>query len=217
MSAPYYQDDLVTLYNGDCREILPTLTGFDAIVTDPPYGIASIWTGGKGHGWGNAQSEVGSTRNAWDREAPEIVTSLPALAEHSIIWGGNYFPLPPRRGWLVWDKLVRQFTSGHAELAWTTLDQPIRAFNFANGQLASEGKFHPTQKPVSLMEWCIRFLPPTCSTVLDPFAGAGTTLLAAKNEGRRAIGIELDESYCEIAAKRFGQDTLFGTHEEASA
>ena len=86
----------------------------------------------------------------------------------------------------------------------------MRAFNFAHGQLASEGKYHPTQKPVSLMEWCIRFLPPDCATILDPFAGSGTTLVAAKNEGRRAIGIEADERYCDVAVKRLGQDTLFG-------
>jgi site-specific DNA-methyltransferase (adenine-specific) len=95
-------------------------------------------------------------------------------------------------------------------MAWTTLDQPIRAFNFAHGQLASEGKYHPTQKPITLMEWCIRFLPESCRTIVDPFAGSGTTLVAAKNEGRRAVGIEADERYCEVAAKRLTQDTLFG-------
>jgi DNA modification methylase len=126
----------------------------------------------------------------------------------SIIWGGNYFPLPPRRGWLIWDKIVREFSSGHCELAWTTLDQPTRAFSYANGQLATEGKLHPTQKPLPLMSWCLGFLPNSVGLIVDPFMGAGTTLRAAKDRGLRSIGVELDERYCEIAAKRLAQEVL---------
>lgn len=204
----YYQDESVTLYHGDCREVLPSLTA-DAIVTDPPYGLGDLLhSPGNESGkrkWAKFYVEGAPT---WDREAPEIVATLPDLARHAIIWGGNYFALPPRRGWLIWDKIVRQFSSGHAELAWTTLDQPVRAFNYAHGQLASEGKFHPTQKPVSLMSWCIAFLPNDCATILDPFAGSGTTLVAAKRQGKRAIGVELDEAYCEVAARRLSQGVL---------
>lgn len=203
---PYYEDDLVTLYHGDCRNAFTTISG-DALVTDPPYGLGQLL---HRPGSGEWEKHYRDGAPAWDAEAPAIVPTLAELYRHSIIWGGNYFPLPPRRGWLIWDKIVRQFSSGHAELAWTTLDQPVRAFNFANGQLASEGKCHPTQKPVTLMEWCIRFLPDDCRVIVDPFAGSGSTLVAAKNEGRRAIGVELEERYCEIAAKRLAQDTLFG-------
>lgn len=205
---PYYRDEHVTLYHGDCREILPTLARIDAIVTDPPYGLGDRMVGGVSEWptWSSGGRRVGGLK--WDSEAPSIVPSLPSLAQHSVIWGGNYFPLPPMRGWLVWDKVVRKFSSGHCELAWTTLDQPVRAFNFTNGELATEGKLHPTQKPVSLMEWSIRFLPDNCAVIVDPFAGSGTTLVAAKNEGRRAVGVELDEQYCEIAAKRLCQDVL---------
>lgn len=209
MPEPYYSDELVTLYHGDCREVLPTLGEVGAIVTDPPYGLGDKLAGGAGE-WGLWADDTGK-RNpdglTWDREAPEVVASFPTLAEHCIIWGGNYFPLPPRRGWLIWDKIVRNFSSGHCELAWTTLDQPTRAYNFSHGQLATEGKFHPTQKPADLMAWCIGFLP-AGGTIADPFAGSGSTLVAAKRLGRRAIGVELDERYCEIAAKRLAQGVL---------
>ena len=207
--TPYYQDDFVTLYHGDCREILPTLGRVDAVVTDPPYGLGDVLSGGGGK-WGLWDDGSGRTPHGfdWDTEAPEAVAHLPEIADHSIIWGGNYFPLPPRRGWLIWDKVVRNFTSGHCELAWTTLDQPVRAYNFAHGELASEGKFHPTQKPLRLMTWCIGFLPESAALVLDPFAGSGSTLVAAKRLGRKAIGVELDERYCEIAARRLTQGVL---------
>lgn len=203
--TPFYDEDGITIYHGDCREVMDDFPQ-GHLVTDPPYGIASIWVGGRNtHGWSGAHDDA---RTTWDREAPTFVADLPALAEHSIIWGGNYFPLPPARGWLVWDKVVRKFSTGHCELAWTTLDQPVRAYNFANGQLATEGKFHPTQKPLGLMRWCLEFLPDDGLPIIDPFAGSGTTLRAAKDLGRRAVGVEVEERYCELAAQRLSQQVL---------
>ena len=198
--TPYYQDDWVTIYHGDCRELDVTA---DALVTDPPYGLGAIMQGGEVNWplW-EGRSQAGLP---WDDSAPEFVPALAAKFSQVIVWGGNYFRLPPRRGWLIWDKIVREFSSGHAELAWTTLDQPVRAFNYAHGQLASEGKHHPTQKPLPLMRWCISM---TTGAVLDPFMGSGTTLRAAKDLGRRAIGIEIEERYCEIAANRCAQEVM---------
>lgn len=208
MSTPYYSDEWVTLYHGDCRDVLPTISRPSAIVTDPPYGLGDAMTGGVVK-WGLWADETGSRGKGlvWDAEAPAVVASFPELADDCIIWGGNYFALPPVRGWLVWDKIVRKFSSGHCELAWTTLDQPVRAFNFSHGELATEGKFHPTQKPLALMSWCLEFLP-TPGVIADPFAGSGSTLVAAKRLGRKAIGVELEERYCEIAAKRLAQGVL---------
>lgn len=198
--TPYYSDDLVTLYHGDCREVDAWLAA-DVLVTDPPYGLGDKLGGGWAkhglHGYGGL---------SWDAEAPAIVPTLPTRFAESIIWGGNYFPLPLSRGWLVWDKIIRNFTSGVCELAWTSLDQPIKAFNYSHGQLATEGKGHPTQKPVDLMAWCISFV--SLGVVADPFAGSGSTLVAAKRLGRKAIGVELDERYCEIAARRLAQGVL---------
>ena len=106
---------------------------------------------------------------------------------------------------------MRQFTSGHCELAWTTLDQPVRAFNYAHGELATEGKFHPTQKPLPLMRWCVEM---TSGSVLDPFMGSGTTGAAAVGMRREFVGIEIHEPYFDIACERITnaqrQVRLFG-------
>ena len=201
MSEPYYADEFVTLYHGDCREVTEWLAA-DVLVTDPPYGLGDKLSGGWAKYWG--LHEYGGL--SWDAEAPAIVPTLPAQFAESIIWGGNYFPLPLSRGWLVWDKILRNFTSGVCELAWTSLDQPIKAFNCSHGELATEGKEHPTQKPLRLMSWCLSFLPD--GSVADPFAGSGSTLVAAKAQGRHAFGVELDERYCEIAATRLAQGVL---------
>ena len=191
-----------TLYLGDCRDVLPTLGKVDLVCTDPPYGLGDKLSTTSGVGaWGKLHIAGG---HAWDQSIPENIAEVVAAGSDAIIWGGNYFALPPMRGWLLWDKIVREFTSGHAEMAWTTLNQPVRAFNFAHGQLASEGKEHPTQKPLRLMKWCIGFLP-DAQTILDPFMGSGTTGVAAVQMGRDFIGVEREERYFDIACRRIEQ------------
>jgi len=188
-----------TLYLGDCREILPLLPKVDAVVTDPPYGIAAVWKGGFGNGWARAQAQA-QTRNQWDAEAPsgEFLALMNARASQSIIWGGNYFELPPSRGWLVWNKPERGFSLSEAELAWTSVDTVVRVFD---GVRSDPGREHPTQKPLSVMQWCVERLP-KARTILDPFMGSGTTGVACAKLGRRFIGIELEPRYFDIALKR---------------
>jgi site-specific DNA-methyltransferase (adenine-specific) len=191
-----------TLYLGDCREVLPTLAKVNALVTDPPYGIAHKWKGGFSgkHGWGNsgAQAEL---RNEWDGQPLDADTINPLLssAEQHVIWGGNYFPLPPSRCWLVWNKPERGFTLAEAELAWTSMDACVRVFD---GNRSDQGRVHPTQKPVALMEWCLKFAK---GIILDPFMGSGTTGVACMNLGRKFIGIEIEPKYFEIACERIEQ------------
>jgi site-specific DNA-methyltransferase (adenine-specific) len=199
---PYYQDSAVTIYHGDCREIVPTLGRFDLLLTDPPYGIAGVWKGGFGHGWGKAR-EDSTMRNEWDAEAPDIAWLLD-VARVSIVWGGNHFNLPLSRSWLVWNKPERGFSLSEAELAWTNRDNVVRVFDYKR---SDTGRQHPTQKPLALMTWCIS-LAKDAQTILDPFAGSCTTGRAAKDLGRKAVLIEREERYCEIGAKRMSQEVF---------
>ena len=191
----------ITLYLGDCREILPTIGKVDAVVTDPPYGLGDKWRGGAGgkkSSWRIPQQEA----MRWDMSAPDFVPSivdgLPA-----IVWGGNYFALPPARGWLVWDKKQRgTWTTGHTELAWSNIDQPIRAYSLSQVEAHTDmHKQHPAQKPIEIMTWCLEFLP-DAKVVLDPFMGSGTTGVACVKLGRKFIGIEIEPKYFDIACKR---------------
>lgn len=185
-----------TLILGDCREVLPTLPRVDAVVTDPPYGIARVWKGGDGRGWG-AASRAAPLRNSWDHEGPDLETLAQlAAAKTSIIWGGNYFDLQPSRGWLVWNKPERGFTLAEAELAWTNIDTVVRVFD---GNRSDVGRVHPTQKPVALMQWCVS---KTEGVVLDPFMGSGTTGVACIKLGRKFIGVEIEPKYFDIACRR---------------
>lgn len=194
----------VTLYCGDCREILPTLGKIDAVVTDPPYGIAHLWKGGFSdkHGWGKAKDES-ITRNEWDEKplSGEMLDMILAAGREHIIWGGNYFDLPPSRCWLIWNKPERGFTLAEAEMAWTNRDSVVRVFDAPRSE---PSRVHPTQKPVDLMKWCVL---KTKGTILDPFMGSGTTGVAAVNLGRKFIGIEIEPKYFEIACRRITEAT----------
>lgn len=193
-----------TLYLADCASILPTLTKVDAVVTDPPYGIASVWKGGFGRGWAKADSDK-EARNAWDSKRPSksVFASLRAISDYQIFWGGNYFAdmLPPSRGWLAWIKPERGFTLSEAELAWTNRDTVLRVFDYARSE---PDRVHPTQKPVDVMLWCLTAIP-KAQVIFDPFMGSGTTGVACVKLGRKFIGIEIDPNYFEIACKRIGE------------
>jgi site-specific DNA-methyltransferase (adenine-specific)/modification methylase len=195
-----------TLYLGDCLEILPTLGKVDAVVTDPPYGIGFAAQPTK---W---QRRAGKKAESWD-DAP--VTSLdPVLTAGSVqvVWGGNYYSLPPSRGWLSWFKPDAPPSMGSFELAWTSLDQNSRQFNWSIGATNAERVGHPTQKPRALMEWCLSQIG-SPQSVIDPFMGSGTTGVACASLGRKFIGIEIDPKYFEIACERidaaYRQQRLF--------
>lgn len=206
---PYYDHPGITIYHGDCREILPQLPKVDLVLTDPPYGIAYDASHSKyknGIDRGNAD---------WDI-APFEPACLLNLGD-AIIWGGNCFSsrLPDSPKWLAWIKTARDdadIRQADMELAWTNCIGRPRVFHhlWIGAYKASESGVraqHPTQKPVELMAWCLN-LKPDAQTILDPFMGSGTTLRAAKDLGRKAIGIEIEERYCEIAARRLQQEVL---------
>ena len=205
---PYYDDGQITIYHGDCRDVLPTLGPVDLVLTDPPYGIGNIWQGGSGNGWGSADPKKAS-RNSWDSEAVDIEPLLTA-GDTVVIWGGNYFHLPPSRCWFIWRKESTGFTLSDAELAWTNRDALVRVYDHSRSKLTGKAADirHPTEKPIGLMRWCIEQCGEGMVTILDPFMGSGTTLRAAKDLGRKAIGIEIEERYCEVAVKRLAQEVL---------
>jgi site-specific DNA-methyltransferase (adenine-specific) len=194
-----------TLYLGDCREILPTLSKVDAVVTDPPYGIGKdgqIKTTG-----GNGGRKAHEFRN-WDAERPsqDVFDLIVSAAPEAIIWGGNYFAdmLPATGKWLVWDKGQR-INQSDGELAWTSHGGALRIKTMNRVELLIDGTDHPTQKPIKLMHWCISQLREAGQSILDPFMGSGTTGVAAVRMGRKFIGIERDPDYFDIACKRIEQ------------
>jgi site-specific DNA-methyltransferase (adenine-specific) len=190
------------LYLGDCHDLFyrpPDLIpkNIDAVVTDPPYGIgfASQPT--------MYQRAHGLEPSSWDDVRPSTRTLL-GFGHTQIIWGGNYFELPVSRGWLCWYKPDAPPSMGSFELAWTNIDMNTRMFTRSMKASSLEKDLqrapHPTQKPVSLMEWCLGFV--KGDTTLDPYMGSGTTGVACVNLGRRFIGIEVHEPYFQIACER---------------
>jgi len=198
MGEPYYQDDAVTIYHGDCRALLPSVTA-DVLVTDPPYGIGFAAHPTK---W---QRRAGMRPSEWDNVAMDVLPFVQSCAS-ACVWGGNYFNLPPSRGWLVWVKPDAPPSMSSVELAWTSENCNSRHIVRSISATNAERVGHPTQKPLVVMQWSISAMPD--GVILDPFMGSGTTLRAAKDLGRKAIGIEIEERYCEIAANRMRQEVL---------
>lgn len=217
--APYYQDDHATIYLGDAREILP-LVHADVMVTDPPYGMAFVAgrrVNGQSSAWtsrwtgiaieGDGDTAVRDSILAWWSPRPALV------------FGTWKAPAPTgAREMLVWDKVVST-GMGALDIPWRPSWEGIYVIgkgfvgNRGHGvlpvslpTLAEDRKWHPTPKPVELMQRLVEKCPP--GVIVDPFMGAGSTLRAAKNLGRKVIGIELEERYCEIAVKRLSQEVL---------
>ena len=222
--TPYYRDDDCTLYHGDCRDILPHLPQYDLVLTDPPYGIGADRNlrANHQHGRAAAPSRDYGVGN-WDAAPPDaaLLGLVLSRGRQAILWGGNYFHVRPVAGWLVWDKDNGENGYADCELAWTSLEGAIRKYRhrwmgmLQENMEAKEERVHPTQKPVKVMAWCLSLVP-DARTILDPFAGSGTTLIAAKRLGRRPVGIEIEERYCEIAAERLRAEhkPLFETLKE---
>ena len=204
-----FLDGRVQLFLGDCRTILPMLGKVDALVTDPPYGIGRDgMADSRYNGKPNGKGRKGYKFLGWDSSAPdqEVFDLMLDAAGVHIIWGGNYFSdkLPPAMKWLVWDKGQR-IQQSDGELAWTSIGGALRIATFGRHLLHLDNAEHPTQKPVGVMKWCIAQLPDEADTILDPFAGSGSTGVAAIKMGKRFIGIEREKSYFDIMVRRLSE------------
>jgi DNA modification methylase len=211
MPKPYYEDSVVTIYLDDCWSILPLIDPVDLIVTDPPYGInAGDQRQQKSRGKLAKATDYGV--NDWDKETvPQwLIDSIVEKSKYCVVWGGNYYKMPPCKGPLVWDKEnTGDFADG--EIAWNNYCIGLRIKRHLwNGMIRKgrEPRFHITQKPLEIITWSISLCPVKPKMVLDPFLGSGTTLRAAKDLRIQAVGIEKSERDCEIAANRMRQEVL---------
>ena len=195
---PYYQDEWVTIYHGDCREILPQLPKVDLVLTDPPYGI---------------------TKAEWDVvPSTETFEKLFNISERQIIFGGHFMDLPSKDGWIIWNKMPFLKNGNQAELIWTSFLKKniIIDFRYAGNVVGDtkrpnykrEKTVFTSEKPFEFVTLLIDKYSNKNDLILDPFLGSGTTAKAAKALNRKCIGIEIEEKYCEIAAKRCSQSVM---------
>ena len=199
-----------TLYLGDCLEILPTLEKVDAVVTDPPYGIGTWNDRSKSDGTRFKQDEF-----EWDkRPTKDVFNNIFRLSGTVIVFGYNHLSdiLKPTKKVLVWDKGFRGLHFNDCELAAVYgSGEACRVLNYSPSSAST--KQHPTEKPLAVMEWCIKQCKMSPMTILDPFMGSGTTGVACANLGRKFIGIEIEEKYFDIACERitaaYAQGRLF--------
>ena len=194
------------LWHGDCREVLPLLPPVDLVLTDPPYGIgfAAQPT--------DYQRKNGMKPADWDNApAPDWLMGLMReKADRLIVWGGNYYSLPPTRGWLAWRKPDAPPSMADLELAWTSMDMNSKMLEQSISATNAERVGHPTQKPLRVMAWSLSFAP-EARTVCDPFMGSGTTGVACAQLGRAFTGIERDRKYFDMACERISRAHSQGT------
>ena len=209
-----------TLYLGDCLEVMKEIPdkSVDAVITDPPYGIGESKKKIMSRG-GMTKFSGGNNKYVppkdygefdWD-ESPatsEQINEILRVGKNQIIFGGNYFTLPPSPCWIVWDKGQRGLTMSDCELVYSSLNKPTRIITVHRSRLWREKPQHPTQKPLELLTQMIIENTHEGDTILDPFMGSGTTGVACVQTGRNFIGIEIDPTYFAIAERRIKEAQL---------
>lgn len=223
------------VYNIDCMEYMKNIPDkfFDLAIVDPPYGInapkmaATPFQRKSGFKRLNSGSlklkdRVLNTSNCdWDNKIPsnEYFTELFRVSKNQIIWGGNYFPLPPSRCILCWDKVQPWENFSQIELAWTSFDSPAQIFKYDN---RTGDKIHPTQKPIALYAWLLNKYAKKGDKILDTHLGSGSSRIAAYKLGFEFVGCELDKEYFDAQEERFRKEcfgeikTKSGTYIEQS-
>lgn len=196
-----FQSGKITLIHGDCMEYMAALEGkaFDLAVVDPPYGIDLASKSFRGK----------QAKKNWDECVPDsqYFSELMRASKEQIIWGGNYFDLPPSKGFLIWDKMQPfDFTSAMCEMAWSSIQKPAKMFRL-HVVTAETNKIHPTQKPVKLYQWIYANYAKEGYRILDTHLGSGSSAIAAHYAGLEFVGIELDPDYYAAAVERFKRET----------
>ena len=220
-------------HNMDCMEGMKEFPDnyFDLAIVDPPYGInaanmsmgtnkvrtkggsPSVSTadrlrkGRLNQGAGKLKNRILNTANCdWDMCPPnrEYFNELFRVSKNQIIWGGNYFDLPPTRGIIVWDKKQPWDNFSQVEMAWTSYDRPASIFRMAN---YAPGKIHPTQKPIALYEWLLNKYAKADDKVLDTHVGSASSLIACHRTHHKFVGFEIDPVYYQEAKKRLDAET----------
>ena len=192
------------VYNIDCLDYMKTVPDkfFGLCLADPPYGVS--YARGK-NGWGVCNNRPTKEDVKWDDKIPQKVffDELLRISERVIIWGGNYFDLPPTRCFVCWDKVQPWENFAQVELAWTDLDWPAQLFRYDNRQ---GGKIHPTQKPVELYIWILKKFAHDGDTIFDPMMGSQSSRIAAYKMGFDYVGCELDKEYFDKGCERFNRE-----------
>ena len=192
------------IYNTDCLEFMRGLPdkAFSLAVVDPPYGLPKDSSNGRGK-LKERTFNKGHISD-WDiAPTKEYFDELFRVSENQIIWGGNYFHLPPTRCVCVWDKMQPWENFSQVEIAWTSFDYPAKLFQYDN---RSWQKWHPTGKPIELYAWLFRTFAKERDTILDTHLGGGTSRIAAYKMGFDFTGIEIDKEYFELSQEHFNKD-----------
>jgi len=200
----------IELVNGDCLQYMATLedNSFDLAVVDPPYGIGE--DGKSNHSRGCLARSTQFAAKDWDKSPPPQIyfEELIRVSKRQIIWGGNYFNLPPSSCYLVWDKINGRTDFADCELAWTSFKTAVRQFRFQwqgfiQGDMKNKQKrIHPTQKPIQLYQWIFDKYAKKDWRILDTHLGSGSSAIAAHDSGLDFVGIELDADYFQAAKER---------------
>lgn len=201
--------DNITLIHGDCMDYMRSLPDnvFDLAVVDPPYSKAGGNVGRTGGTWA---AKYGTSIRDWDiAPSDEYFKELFRVSRNQIIWGGNYFNLPPTRCFLIWRKLSisENFTMAMAEYAWTSFDGNAKVFDCAPQGKKNDPRIHPCQKPIALYKWLLERYAKQGDKILDTHLGSGSSAIAAWGLGFEFTGIEIDENYYSSAVQRINEHT----------
>ena len=209
--------ELNRIINGDCLEVMKDIPDkyFELAIVDPPYGI-DILKIQNTNADSNRVSNNGYWKNykysEWDKYIPSVdyFKELFRVSKNQIIWGGNYFSLPPCCQWIVWNKIERN-CQANGEMAWTNLKGQVKIFDMSRADAyinKMDYKFHPTQKPVALYKWLLKNYAKTGDKILDTHSGSGTTAVACIDMGFEYLAIEKDKDYYDASVKRINKELL---------